>query len=520
MMKFKIQITIGIILACLFSANNLYGQSNLMEIAEQAKQRAKVLKQQEPERYRKVIDSRDLEAYKQYIRDYPRSENTVEIKKRIAEIELWQSAESNNTIDDYNDYLSKTQYHWFDDQAKDAIYRIMRKIEEAEWLQVSRIGTIEAFEKYIQDNPNSSYREDAERAINRMEGEKAWMLIKNSSDRAKIQDFVDKYPNATKELAAARLILCQLKGKEYYEQGDLRMAYNEFSSILDRNAITPENRDAYEATMEWHAFMQLNAESSKADINYFITKYPNSKYMTQVNNLLAIAQAKELSLTSSEYDYNKIRELVTDPNTRKIVESHIASNAQKRQEYQKKLRRSLRDMNGGLFNMGVEFLDMGWSGAASDLGLSVYYYDIGAMIRLGNYASPVQFACGVKFGLMRNTGTIETNSGYGYDYDYGYDDYTSTSYDESLFHMPTYAQLKVNLFKVSQASRFFISGQYQYNIVYDDRLENDMAWGAGCGFAWKNIDWLFYYRQDIGHNDFIGSNQYFIGTSLTYYFKL
>lgn len=62
------------------------------------------------------------------------------------------------------------------------------------------------------------------------------------------------------------------------------------------------------------------------------------------------------------------------------------------------------------------------------------------------------------------------------------------------------------------------SGQYQYNAVRDDLVENTMSWNAGVGIAWRHLDWLFYYRQEFGSNYLI--NQNFFGTSLIYYFKL
>ena len=159
--------------------------------------------------------------------------------------------------------------------------------------------------------------------------------------------------------------------------------------------------------------------------------------------------------------------------------------------------------------MGIEFLDLGWNGESDD-SRSIYYYNFGASIRIGNFASRAQFACGLKLGAI---------SYYSQESDDYYSEHTSLS-QETVFHMSVYAQLKVNLFKLSSSSRFFISGQYQYNAVRDNLVENTMSWGAGAGIAWKHLDWLFYYRQEFGNNYWINQNWHFFGTSLIYYFKL
>lgn len=506
-MKLRILTLAGSILACLLSVNNLFGQSSLMQAALEAEKRAQEIKAQEAERYARVLDSRNLEQYNEFIRDYPRSKNTVEIKKRAAEMELWQNASASNTVPAYQNYLNKTEYHWFDDSATSGISRIRKAEEKRDWEAVCQVGTIAAYRNYLKQKPTSAYRAEAEKAINRLEGAEAWKRVRFTGDKEVLEAFVDQYPHAD-ETAEARLRLHEIYGQEYYDQLDFRKAYTEFSYFSSRDRVSYENRGAYDAVMEWKAFTLLDSDSSERALNAFLSKYPNSPYKTQVNNLLAIVKAKALDNYASEYDYNQIRKYASDSETRQTVESYIASNKSKQKTLEKNARRRQRNLNGGLFNMGIEFLDLGWNGESED-SWSIYYYNLGASVRIGNFASRAQFACGLKLGVM---------SYYSQDYD-SYSDYTSLVQKRS-FHMPVYAQLKVNLFKLSSSSRFFISGQYQYNAVRDNIIENTMSWGAGAGFAWKHLDWLFYYREEFGNDYWINQNQHFFGTSLIYYFKL
>lgn len=183
-MKLRILILVVSVLAGLLSVNDLFGQSSLMKAALEAEKRAKEIKSQEAERYAKVLDSRNLEQYNEFIRDYPRSKNTVEIKKRIAEMELWQMASTSNTVSAYQNYLSKTKYHWFDDSATLGISRIRKAEEKRDWEAVCRIGTITAYQNYLKQKPMSAYREDAEKIINRLKGAEAWKSIRFTSDKS------------------------------------------------------------------------------------------------------------------------------------------------------------------------------------------------------------------------------------------------------------------------------------------------------------------------------------------------
>lgn len=45
-------------------------------------------------------------------------------------------------------------------------------------------------------------------------------------------------------------------------------------------------------------------------------------------------------------------------------------------------------------------MDFGWNCLSEDKYLEVYYYNVGASVKLGNYKSPIQLEVGLKPGVI------------------------------------------------------------------------------------------------------------------------
>lgn len=505
-MKRLLSILFSVMLVASFS--NQADAQSLMQTAKKAEQRAKELKQQETSRYNAIVESKDLAKYNQYIADYPRGSKTPEIKRRAEEIKLWNNARSSNSILSYQNYLSSTQYHWFDNEANQSIRSIKQKAEKEEWEKVVAVNTISSYQAYLQKNPTSGYKQDAEKAINRLQGSQAWDRVKNSDNINELQRFISSYPYSV-EVSIATAKLHELKGIQHYNEGNLSSAYSEFSN-LTRDKISYANRKAYDDVMEYNEYSKLGYYASEAALLSFMRKYPNSKYADDVSNKIAVTKARNFGDYASSYDYNQALGYAKDSYTKNSVQSYISMNKKKQKERRNALKSWERKQNGGTVNLGLDFLDLGLNGAYDDCTL--WYYNVGVMLRFGNFKDRVQFAIGIKPGIFGYT--EEVYSG-GYYYDY-YD-----TENQTAFHMPIVGQLKLNLFKTSENSRFFIYGKYQYNAVRVEDIEAEMAWGAGFGVAWKHFDWAFYYRQDIGNvKNYDYKNQHYFGMSMIYYWQL
>ena len=464
---------------------------SLMQTAKQAEQRARELKQQEDSRYDAILNSKNLSKYEQYITDYPRGKKTIEIKRRAEEIKLWNKAKQINTIPAYEEYLTKTQYHWYDSDAKSSIKNIKQRQEYDAWQKVVKINTTEAYKQYLANNPQSSYAEEANLAIKKIEATQAWDRIKYSEKISDYENFLVNYSN-TNEASSAKIKLHELKGVKYYQDGYLESAYKEFSQI-SRSDVSYGNRHVFDKVIEYNEYSQLNAYSSESSLRNFMSKYPNSVYYNQVSNVLAIQLAKKLGSYATEYDYNRALGYATNATTRNTVETYISKNKEKKRAEKRAIKRAERYENGGSVNLGLNFMDMGiGTGDNSDL---LFCYNVGLMLRFGNYKDILQFAVGLYPGVI-------------YDGDC----------EETSFHMPVVSQLKLNIIRSSAYSRIFLMGQYQYNIVRDDYIEPDMSWCVGFGVGRKHFDWTLYFKNDFSSS--YGCSNYYLGLSMIYYWQL
>lgn len=534
---------------------NTVEAQTLMQTAKKAEQQAKEKKQQELSRYNEIVDSKDLSKYNQFIADYPRGSKTPEIRKRVQEIQLWNDAQTHNTIASYKRYLNATQFHWYEKEANRAIQSLKQIAEKNDWDKVVAINTVSAYQKYIDDNPDSGYRSEAEKAIATIQSSIAWEKIKDSDNISELWNFAAMYPNAA-QLPLANERIHELKGLGYYKEGDLDLAYSEFSQVY-RSHISSGNRNVYDEVMEYHEFSKFDPSSSEEVLIGFLKSYPNSKYYDRVSNLVAVAKAKNFSVKSSDHDYNQALSYARDSYTRNTVDSYISFNKKKQKEYgtagrfregrhdrssnyyndpifdqpqdsyarnstssidryhkeYRKAAKSIeRNQNGGYVNFGLNFLDLGVTGFSGENLLM--YYDVGLMFRFGNFKDRIQFTIGLRPGIF-----CIFEESYP-DYSDGYCDFYNTDITSS-FHTSSFGQLKLNLINTSENSRFFMYGEVQYNLIRDDRFESEYAWRAGCGFAWKHFDWLFYYRQDIDSiKNFNNTNNHYFGMSMICYWQL
>lgn len=481
---------------------------SLMQTAKKAEQRAKELKEQENTRYSEIIDSRDLTKYELFINDYPKSQNTKEIIKRANEIKMWNDAKVKNTIPAYEGYLHSTSYHWYDQAANEAIIGIKKASERQAWEKVVMTNTIEAYQTYLKDNPSSGFRKNAEDAIARMQAEDTWKKVKNSNNIDELQEFIKTYPNS-QEASIASVKVHELLGVKYYNNNNMEAAYNEFSKI-EKTQMASVNWRAYDEVMEYKEFMKLGAYASEGELFAFLNKYPNGRHYSQVCDKIALAKVRNLGYNSSESDYAKALSYAREEGTKKLIQSYIVSNKKQKANREKEIRKYQRKQNGGLFNLGFDFMDIGFNGDEE-----IYYYNFGLLLRLGNFKDRMQMAIGVKPGFIRYEKYSNNYDDY---FDYYYEEYEDNN---TQFHMPVICQLKLNLFNFSENSRFFIYGKYHYNLLRAKEVEGEMSWGIGCGFAWKHFDWSFYYRKDIGRIDNYDLKMPdFWGMSMIYYWQL
>ncbi len=154
--------------------------------------------------------------------------------------------------------------------------------------------------------------------------------------------------------------------------------------------------------------------------------------------------------------------------------------------------------NGHFVQVGITVMDVGYNLFSLDRTTNIFYYNMGLSLKIGHYRTPVQLEIGALPGMFLS--------------DFGDDDL------EPLleFTMPIFAKLKVNICTVGYSSKFFLAPLGYYNVIRNKSLQKEFSAGGGFGFAWKHLDLLIYYKQDLFNPH--SRNDKCIGTSLTLFF--
>lgn len=458
----RIYLRIIILIVLLLSSNVLEAQK-LTDYAKQRKQELADRQRVEKQHYENACKKGTLDALKQYLNMYPKGTYAKDVKNRVTDFDMWNSAKIRNTKESYNYYLKNSKYLSFKTNAESAIVEL-NSIEE-------------------------------------------WNALRKDGGITSIESFITKYPNSSC-VAQAEKRIYELKAIGLYNTGDYLTAYYEFNKAGGRKEIAPSSINMYNRCVEAYDYSKLNSYSKNEVLEAFLSKYPSSTNYDEVSNWLAIAIAKSFTMYSGPVLFNEALNYAKDEPTRAIVKSYIEKSNRDLNTHTKQLRRERIKANGGVLLFGVEITDFGWNGLSSDKEFDIFYYNVGLSMKIGNFKAPVQFEIGLKPGL-----TWYTES-YSDDYSYG-----SESEVVSNFHMPAYAKLKVNICSLdkNQKSKLYVCGLGYYNLVKTN-FENEYSVGGGMGIAWRHWDWLtLYYRQDLNvENKF---NDKFLGTSIVYYFK-
>lgn len=508
---FRNLLFITLCLSTIFSVN----ATGLSPKAKEIMERRQQMKEREKEFYDDAVESRSLDKCRQFMKEYPTSEYSGEIRRNIKELELWRLAESRNSAESYQNYLDSSELHWYATEARKRINAINRELERRQWETASEANTVASYEYYLA-NSTGAYRTEAETALKELHAMEEWPHVAASNDEATLQDYINRYPSSP-QLSEALCRLSLLKAMRYYRSGNLSMAYDEFSRAGAPASLQGVEITAWNECREYHDYSGLTSYTSVAILKNYISCYPSGRYTDNVRDLIALNHAQNLSDYATEADYRTALSYVRSQSTRTEVNNYIDQNKKKQKERRRSIKAYNRLKNGGWLMMGIEFADFGYA-IDSDMD-KLYYYNVGVHFRLGNYRDPVQFTIGAKPGILHMEYESIANWGYGY-----YDFYNES---ETKFHMPVFGQLKINLFSAAD-SKFYIMGQFQYNVVRVKEVENKMSWVAGAGFSWKHIDLGIYYRSDIDEStEYYSGNSYYtvprtsyIGASLTWYYKL
>ena len=427
-----------------------------------------------------------------------------------------------NCLDNYYLIVENNEFRsekYYKDQEKireaekkeEAARKERERIELENWKDATNNNTIEAYETFIEKNPDSKYVSQAKNIIQEKKIDQEWDFIKDSEDIEIIEEFVEAYPKF-KNISTAKNILNSLKGLKEYNNNDISAAMGYFKRITAEKDIPLNAKEAYLDVKQHIQFEQLSLDSTIEELNSYLNTFPNTPFKDQVNNYIAIKLSKAFNDYSTQSDYDKALSYATGDTYNKISEK-IKVN-------QILVRDKQRRENGGWCGIVLEFLDASWNARVKN---GLFEYKFGVKFKIGNFNDRVQFAIGAKPGV----GAWDFKSVY---VEKNKDKKNKAS---CFFDMPLEAELRLNLCKVDNLTWLFLDGRYDYNLCRKREIQKPMSFYVGLGFAADNVDITFLYGRQIGSiskeyeflnglpNPFMNSkNNNYIGISTSVYIRL
>ncbi len=101
-------------------------------------------------------------SYEKFIRQYQESEYTDEAKLKLKDLYLerdWKKTQESENIDEYEKFMNEYPNSKYQSVAKDKLVDL--KI----WTDIKKIGTIQAYQNFIKDQPNNPYVDNAKYLI-------------------------------------------------------------------------------------------------------------------------------------------------------------------------------------------------------------------------------------------------------------------------------------------------------------------------------------------------------------------
>ena len=293
-----------------------YAKKHKAELAEKQKV--------EREAYESACVKGTMDALKSFVSNYPQSKYVSEANSKIKSLELkiekdaYDSACKEGTIEAFRGFLNRyprSQY------AQD----VQNRINDFDlWNSAKRNNTIQAYNSYLQNSRYKTFAAEAKAAIEDINAISEWQNVKASKSLTEVQSYINKYPNAS-SITDARKKEHELKGIQYYNNGNLTDAYREFADAGGRYALDYENRTAYDKCQEYYDFSLLGSNSREGELIGFLTKYPSSTYYNQVSNWIAIAKAKNFPSCANSFYFRAALLYAKDKETRDIVQIYIES---------------------------------------------------------------------------------------------------------------------------------------------------------------------------------------------------
>lgn len=282
--------------------------------------------------YSSIVNSWNRKDYDDFLKRYPDSEYSQEIRKRKAEIDLWDNTVKENTTAAFKVYLNNTEYGRHNEDAENRIAALSnqeKKNATTGWARATRINTLDAYSDFINTYPDSPYVEEARKRIKSLDTEREWKELMETHDVYTYRSFLREHPEYPDRKVVEDLIYAE-EALQNYKNGDIEGAYKSFSSINDNRLLDNERFEkAYIVSKEYHLYHTFDSKTDPKIMKQFLQEFPYSQYKASVENYLALSLANKFNSYSSQKDYEEALSYAKDEETRNLIEGLIEQNKEK-----------------------------------------------------------------------------------------------------------------------------------------------------------------------------------------------
>lgn len=274
-------------------------QAELMRQA-QAQKQAEMQKQAQLEQveqayWKSIMSGSDPEAFKEYLRLYPRGKFVREATARLSdlqEVAYWNSIAGSRSAEPFKDYLQKYPSGKF---VKDARAMLNELEEAADWSLILASPDADKLKAYLLKYPGGKFAKEANSRIAELTEASHWTSALSSGKPEMLKSYLQKYPTGkfAKE-AFARLV--ELEEIDYWNGVSKSSNAEDFRTYLRKY---PRGRFAASANVRINEITEksywntVSGTGTPEGLKSYLEKYPNGAYADLAKSRLAGLEPKK-----------------------------------------------------------------------------------------------------------------------------------------------------------------------------------------------------------------------------------
>ncbi len=246
----------------------------------------------ESDAFNQARESLSISMLEKFISEFPTSENKEEALLLIEELkekQSWESAQAQNTIQGYTDYIND---HSTGQHTQKAISALNKLQQERDWALIIKNPTRENIQEFLSKYPSSPYQSLANDKLELIE-ESEWLAVKKINTIDALIKFNSKYPDS-KFNTEVKMMLNDLYEKRDWQNVD-KNSRTDIEKFIELYPLSDKIEKAKSLLIEieeseWLAASRINSEESYGK---YIENYPDGKFLNEAQKAILNLRANK-----------------------------------------------------------------------------------------------------------------------------------------------------------------------------------------------------------------------------------